>query len=114
MHGSGSATYPLRPAAGALAWALHRLLPALLLLAALPAAGAAHTRLESSSPAADAVLRTPPAELRLRFSAPVEPRLTGAMLLGEAGDTVPLGAAAPEAGSGNRAFVVPVGATLAP
>ncbi len=114
MHGSGSATRPFRPAAGALRAALLRLLPALLLLAALPAAGLAHTRLESSVPAADAVLRTPPAELRLRFSAPVEPRLTGATLLGEAGDTVLVAVAAPAPGSGNRAFVVPVTTTLAP
>jgi copper transport protein len=114
MHGSGWATRPFRPAAGALRGALLRLLPALLLLAALPAAGRAHTRLESSSPAADAVLRTPPAELRLRFSAPVEPRLTGATLLGELGDTILVAVAAPEPGSGNRAFVVPVTTTLAP
>jgi copper transport protein len=114
MHGSGSATRPFRPAAGALRRALLRLLPALLLLAGHPAAGLAHTRLESSSPSADAVLRTPPAELRLRFSAPVEPRLTGATLLGESGDTVLVAVAAPEPGSGNRAFVVPVTTTLAP
>ena len=113
MHGSGSATRPFRPAAGALRRALLRLLPTLLLLAQ-PAAGLAHTRLESSSPAADAVLRTPPAELRLRFSAPVEPRLTGATLLGEQGDTVLVAVAVPEPGSGNRAFVVPVTPTLAP
>ncbi len=114
MHGSGSATDPFRLAAGALAGALRGLATALLLLAALPAAGLAHTRLESSSPAADAVLRQAPSELRLRFSAPVEPRLTGATLLREAGDTVLAAAAAPEPGSGNRAFVVPLPAALAP
>jgi putative copper export protein/methionine-rich copper-binding protein CopC len=114
MHGSGSATDPFRLAAGALAGALLRLLPALLLLAALPAAGLAHTRLESSSPAADAVLRQPPGELRLRFSTPVEPRLTGATLLREAGDTVLVAVATPEPGSGNRSFVVPLPAGLGP
>ncbi|HLL46732.1 MAG TPA: copper resistance CopC family protein, partial [Longimicrobiaceae bacterium] len=114
MHGSGSATDPFRLAAGALAGALRGLVTALLLLAALPATGLAHTRLESSSPAADAVLREAPSELRLRFSTPVEPRLTGATLLREAGDTVLVAAAAPEPGSGNRSFVLPLPAALGP
>lgn len=114
MHGSGPATHPSPPAALSLAGALLRLLPALLLLLALPAAGRAHTRLESSSPAADAVLRQPPTELRLRFSTAVEPRLTGATLLGASGDTVLVAVASPEPGSGNRAYVVPIPAALGP
>lgn len=114
MHGSGPATHPFSPAAPSLAGALLRLLPALLLVLALPAAGRAHTRLESSSPAADAVLRQPPTELRLRFSTAVEPRLTGATLLGASGDTVLVAVASPEPGSGNRAYVVPVPAALGP
>ena len=114
MHGSGPATHPFPPAARSLAGALLRLLPALLLLLALPAAGRAHTRLESSSPAADAVLRQPPTELRLRFSTAVEPRLTGATLRGASGDTVLVAVASPEPGSGNRAYVVPIPAALGP
>ncbi|HEV2149570.1 MAG TPA: copper resistance CopC family protein, partial [Longimicrobiaceae bacterium] len=93
---------------------LFRLCIALLLLAALPAPGAAHTRLESSSPAADAVLRTPPTELRLRFTQGVEPRLTAATLVSESGDTVQAGAAVPEPGTGNRALTLPLPAGLGP
>lgn len=114
MHGSGPATHTYPPAAPSPAGALLRLLPALLLLLALPAAGWAHTGLASSSPAADAVLREAPTELRLRFSGPVEPRLTGATLLSQAGDTVLVAVATPESGSGNRAYVVPIPAALGP
>jgi putative copper export protein/methionine-rich copper-binding protein CopC len=113
MRHGGATIHPTR-VAGAPTGALRLLVLALCLLAALPAAGAAHTRLESSAPAADEVLRTPPAELRLRFTQGVEPRLTSAILVSAAGDTVRAGAAVPEPGTGNRALTLALPGELGP
>ncbi len=108
------ASHPSRSTAGAPPGALRLLLAALFLVVFLPAPAGAHTRLESSAPAADAVLRTPPAEIRLRFSGRAEPTLTGATLTTAAGDTIPVGRATVEPGSANRAFVIPIPTSLAP
>lgn len=44
-----------------------------LLLAAWPLAGAAHTHLDASEPAKDAVLSSAPAKVKLSFSGRIEP-----------------------------------------
>jgi len=106
--------HPFRGTAGSPPGALRLLLAALLLVALLPAAGGAHTRLESSAPTADAVLRAAPTEIRLRFTGPAEPTLTGATLTTASGDTIPVGRATVEPGSGNRAYVIPIPTPLSP
>lgn len=54
-------------------------------------AAALHVRLESSTPAADAVISEAPPALRLRFSGRIEPRYTDVSLLAPDGGAVPLG-----------------------
>lgn len=80
-----------------------------LLLAWAPGASA-HTRVERTSPAAGDTARTPVREVRVRFSAPVEPGLTRLTLVRGGEALAEGGAADPE--SGRREYVLPLGAPL--
>jgi methionine-rich copper-binding protein CopC len=66
---------------------LRRLRSAALALAAIaaPAPALAHAHLLSASPAPDARLASPPAEVRLTFSEPLEPAFSGFTVQGPAG-----------------------------
>ena len=104
---------PRRP--GAFARLAAAALAALVLALALPRAADAHTKLESSSPAAgDTVEAGALSELRIRFTRGVSPQFTSiALLLG--GDTVVSGAASEVAGSERREYVLSLaGRNLAP
>jgi copper transport protein len=77
---------------------------ALLALSAAPAA--AHAFLESSDPAANAVLPTAPSTVTLRFTEPLEPSYSRAELFDESGATVP--GAASEIGADPRTMTVAI------
>lgn len=88
------------------------LLAALLGLALAPAAARAHTTVERTSPAADDTLAASPPEIRLRFTARVEPALT-VLTLVRGGAHVAAGGSVVE-GSGGREYVLPLTAALPP
>ncbi len=90
-------------AALAAAWVL------LLCISAAPAR--AHSQLVSSSPGAAAVLDAAPAEIRLVFSEPVEPRFTGLRITDGEGREVPVSAGATDAADGH-VWVVPLPSPL--
>jgi methionine-rich copper-binding protein CopC len=90
--------------------ALRVLLAALLGASLFPALPAAHSKLIRSSPATDAILETPPAELQLWFSEEPLLLMSAVTLAG------PHGAVKLEAlrAGGERSLVVRVGTTLEP
>lgn len=88
------------------------LLVLLALMLTLPGSAGAHTRLESSAPAAGDTVRGPVTEIRLRFSSTAQTAFTGIELEGPGG-TVPTGEAR-EVGDESRAFVFALPAPLAP
>lgn len=69
---------------------MQRNLPRLaaFFLAATIASAYAHSTVESASPQNGATLATPPAEIRLKFSEPLEPAFTSVKLLGPSGQEV--------------------------
>ena len=91
----------------------------LVLLAAVPAiAGAAmmHMKLSRSEPAANAMLRTPPKDLKLWFTQRPELTVTSVKLRSGSGASTVERALAPLArtAADSAPIVAPVGATLAP
>jgi putative copper export protein/methionine-rich copper-binding protein CopC len=90
-----------------------RLLLAVCLVAAVPAIAFAHVSLVATAPARDAVVDEMPAELRLRFSGPIERRYTSITLLAPDGSGVPVGAVEFVAGS-DREFTVAMPPVSAP
>ena len=91
----------------------------LVLLAAVPAiAGAAmmHMKLSRSEPAANAMLRTPPTDLKLWFTQRPELTVTSVKLRSGSGASAHERALAPlaRAAVDSAPIVAPVGATLAP
>lgn len=58
-----------------------------------PATVEGHAQLESSSPAADALLAVPPREITLRFTEPVDPTAVAIQLIGEDGGPIDVGTA---------------------
>lgn len=85
---------------------------AALVLALLPAAASAHTKLDSSAPAAGETVRAEVTEVRLHFSQGVSADFTTlAVLLG--GDTVAAGTATAVEGSGRKEFVLALPRPLA-
>jgi copper transport protein len=85
---------------------------AALAAALLPSALPAHTTVEWTRPAADTTLAAGPAEVRLRFAAPVEPALTVLTLLRGDGHVAAGGRVAE--GSGGREYVLELPAPLEP
>jgi len=65
---------------------LHHLAP--LLLAATIASAYAHGTVETASPRNGATLGTPPSQIRLRFSEPLEPAFTSVKLFSSSGQAV--------------------------
>ena len=61
---------------------------AALLLAATIASAHAHGTVESASPKNGVTLSAPPSEIRLKFSAPLEPTFTSVKLVGPSGREV--------------------------
>lgn len=88
------------------------LLVLLALALALPRSAAAHTRLESSAPAAGDTVRGPVTEIRLRFSSTAQTAFTGIELEGPGG-AVPVGQAR-AVGDESREFVIALPTALAP
>jgi methionine-rich copper-binding protein CopC len=78
----------------------------------LVGAAQAHAHLQTSVPAADAVLASAPRELALGFSESVEPGFSGLILRDGAGGVVPTGPARLAPGD-DRAIVVPLARALA-
>ena len=73
---------------------MARVAPVLLLLvvfALIPGRVAAHANLADSDPAANSVLETPPSEVTIRFTEPLEPALSKIRVLDSRGDQVDLG-----------------------
>ena len=86
------------------------LLVALAIALALPASAAAHASLLSSTPSGDAVIGSPPGELVLRFSEPVDATAATVQVLDGVAKRVPAGALRqPD----DRQIVVPLAGTLA-
>jgi putative copper export protein/methionine-rich copper-binding protein CopC len=85
-----------------------------VLLAAVPTAASAHSQLVSSSPGAGEVIATPPTEVRLSFTEPVDPRYTSLDLLDSAGAIIVAQAGTPDPANA-RVLVasVPAGAVPA-
>jgi len=83
------------------------------LLALALATAQAHARLESAVPPADGTVTYSPNEIRLTFSEPVEPALTGIALTDAAGKKVATGKAAVDPKNG-AVLVVPLPQPLAP
>lgn len=84
---------------------------AVTLALALPRPADAHTRLESSTPAAGETVTGSPSELRLRFSRPVSAGLTSVALVRGA-DTLATIPGAPVDGSEGREFTFAIGRAL--
>jgi len=61
---------------------------ALLLVATLATSALAHGTIETASPKNGATLTTPPSEIRLRFTEPLEPMFTSVKLFGPSGQEV--------------------------
>lgn len=100
-----NATIARRPSVGALL--------AVLALAALPLPAAAHARLQGAVPAPGAAVPAPPDAVRLTFSEPVEPALSGIILADAAGRRVATGTPALDPKDGT-VLVVPVVGRLGP
>lgn len=77
------------------------------------AAADAHPRLQTSNPAAGALLKAAPKDIRMSFSEELVPNFTGLELKTAAGKPIPTGKAALVAGD-NKKIVVPIGMHLAP
>jgi len=73
----------------------------------------AHPRLQSSNPAAGAVLKSAPKDIRMSFSEELVPMFTGLELKTATGKSVPTGKTALVAGD-NKKVVVPIAGRLAP
>ena len=73
----------------------------------------AHSKLVQSSPAADSILATSPAEIRLKFNEPMEAELARVGLTTAEGGEVVLGPATTDQGDKTE-LVVPIKDTLSP
>jgi copper resistance protein C len=80
---------------------------AALAAVAVSAAARAHAFLDKASPPVGGAVATPPAEIRLRFSEPVEPAFSRIALTAANGAAVATGAAAPDPGDPSQ-LVLPV------
>ena len=80
--------------------------------ASLHAPALAHAQLEAASPAVNARLAAPPTEIRLEFSAKVDPAASSVELTDSGGHDVPLGAR--RSGESQRVLVVRIGKPLRP
>lgn len=81
----------------------NTLLPAFLAVLLIAAQAQAHAYIESTVPAEGAVLASPPAQIHLVYTEPVEPKLT-TLLLVDANDQPVAGVQ--QTSDGNRAFVL--------
>src|SRR5215210_8086015 len=78
---------------------------ALAAIAGLARSAAAHAQLESSNPAADALLSIPPTELTLTFTEPVDPTALTVTALDERGQPVQLDTPRLDSSSDRRLLV---------
>lgn len=73
----------------------HRILTIgmVMLGAALPGEASAHPHLQSANPAPDAIVSTPPQEVRVAFSEVIEPSLSAIQIVGATGPVATAGKA---------------------
>jgi len=77
----------------------------LSLVAGLPAIASAHAVLRKASPAAGAVLKQSPPEIRLQFNENIEPRFSRIELTAEKGGKIDTGPASPDLQSRSQILV---------